>query len=67
MTAAVPALRRVVLWVPDWPVAAAVAEGVVTGHEPVAIHDSRGVLVCSAAARAEGVRRGMRRRSAQGL
>ncbi len=62
-----PALRRAVLWVPDWPVAAAVAEGVVAGHEPVAVHDSRGVVVCSAAARAAGVRRGMRRRTAQGL
>lgn len=65
--ASAPALRRAVLWVPDWPVAAAVAEGAVASHEPVAVHDSRGILVCSAAARAEGVRRGMRRRTAQGL
>ncbi|WP_413450254.1 DNA polymerase Y family protein [Georgenia phoenicis] len=65
--AGVAALRRAVLWVPDWPVAAAVAEGAVGSHEPVAVHDSRGILVCSAAARAEGVRQGMRRRTAQSL
>ncbi|MEE6296536.1 DNA polymerase Y family protein [Georgenia wangjunii] len=59
-------LRRVALWVPDWPVAAAVAEGLVGAHEPVAVHDGRGVVVASAQARAQGVRRGMRRRSAQG-
>ncbi|SED93598.1 protein ImuB [Ruania alba] len=62
-----PATRLAVLWVPDWPVAAAVADGVVSAHEPVAIHDARGIVAASARARAEGVRRGMRRRSAQGL
>lgn len=61
------AARRVVLWVPDWPVAAAVAEGLVDPQLPVAVHDNRGVVVASAAARAAGVRRGMRRRSAQQL
>ncbi|MFH5822698.1 DNA polymerase Y family protein [Georgenia sp. AZ-5] len=59
------AARRGVLWVPDWPVAAAVAEGTVDPQVPVAVHDGRGVLVASAPARAAGVRRGMRRRSAQ--
>lgn len=59
--------RRVVVWVPDWPVAAAVAEGLAAAHEPVAVHDAHGILVCSAQARHYGVRRGMRRRSAQGL
>ncbi|UFU05000.1 DNA polymerase Y family protein [Ruania halotolerans] len=61
------ATRLAVLWVPDWPVAAAVIEGVVSAHEPVAIHDARGIVAASARARAEGVRRGMRRRSAQAL
>ncbi|MGO1509498.1 MAG: DinB/UmuC family translesion DNA polymerase [Actinomycetales bacterium] len=60
-----PAVRRVVLWVPDWPVAAAVAEGLVGVGEPVGVHDQRSVLVTSIAARRSGVRRGMRRRSAQ--
>ncbi|MDD9208071.1 DNA polymerase Y family protein [Georgenia sp. 10Sc9-8] len=61
------AVRRAVLWVPDWPVAAAVAEGLVDPQHPVAVHDGRGVVVTSAAARAAGVRRGMRRRTAQQL
>ncbi|GAA4422589.1 DNA polymerase Y family protein [Georgenia halophila] len=60
-----PAARRAVLWMPDWPVTAAVAEGLVDPQVPVAVHDARGVLVASAPARAAGVRRGMRRRSAQ--
>ncbi|MFD1718122.1 DNA polymerase Y family protein [Georgenia deserti] len=59
------AARRAVLWVPDWPVAAAVAEDLVDPQVPVAVAGNRGVLVASAAARAAGVRRGMRRRSAQ--
>ena len=61
------ATRLAVLWVPDWPVAAAVAEGMVQAYEPVALHDGRALVVVSARARAEGVRRGMRRRSAQGM
>lgn len=59
--------RLAVLWVPDWPVAAAVAEGLADGHEPIAIHDPRQIVVCSAQARTAGVRRGMRRRTAQGI
>ncbi|MEE6286094.1 DNA polymerase Y family protein [Georgenia sp. MJ173] len=61
------ALRRAALWVPDWPVAAAVAEGLVARDEPVAVHDARGVVVCSSSARGAGVRRGMRRRTARGV
>jgi protein ImuB len=64
---ALTATRTAALWVPDWSVAAAVAEGVVGAHLPVAVHDGRGVTAVSARARAEGVRRGMRRRSAQGM
>lgn len=59
--------RRMVVWVPDWPVAAAMAEGLVDPARPVAVHDGRGVLVASVPARRAGVRRGMRRRSAQQL
>ena len=55
--------RILVLWAPDWPVLAA-AEGVATGT-PVAVLSKGQVLACSQAARAEGVRRGMRRRDAQ--
>lgn len=59
--------RLAALWVPDWPVAAAIAEGMGGAHQPIAIHDGRQVVVAGASARAAGVRRGMRRRSAQAL
>jgi protein ImuB len=53
--------RTLVAWCPDWPVAAAgVASGV-----PAAVFRANRVVACSAAARAEGVRRGLRRREAQ--
>ena len=67
MPPAPPALRRVVLWVPDWPVAAAVLDGAVTAVDPVAVHDQRGIVVASAPARRAGVEVGMRRRVAQSL
>lgn len=54
--------RTLVVWVPDWPVLAAGA----TAGEPVAIVFANRVVACSAAARDEGVRRGLRRRDAQG-
>jgi protein ImuB len=57
--------RTMVVWCPDWPVAAAgLIEGV-SVHEPVAVLAANRVLVCSQAARAEGVRRGLRKREAQ--
>lgn len=59
--------RLVALWVPDWPVVAALNEGLAGAHQPVALHDGRGVVALSAQARAQGVRRGMRRRSAQAM
>ena len=58
--------RTTVVWVPDWPVAAAAAAAGIPGHLPTAVHDGRRVVATSALARAEGVRRGMRRRQAQG-
>src|SRR4051812_4121493 len=54
--------RTLVVWCPDWPV---VAAGF-TADDPVAIVHANRVMACSAAARAEGVRRGLRRREAQG-
>ncbi|NJC63241.1 DNA polymerase Y family protein [Planosporangium flavigriseum] len=55
-----------VLWCPDWPVIAAeIVEGV-PAHGPVAVLHAGRVLACSPAARADGVRRGLRRREAQG-
>lgn len=53
--------RAVVAWVPDFPVIA----GGGTGDEPVAVVERDVVVACSAAARADGVRRRMRLRSAQ--
>jgi protein ImuB len=59
-------VRTLVLWCPDWPVIAAeIIEGV-PARGPVAVMHSNRVLACSQAARADGVRRGLRRREAQG-
>src|SRR5258705_9266325 len=59
-------MRTMLLWCPDWPVlAAAFTEGV-DPHRPVAVLHANRVLVCSPAARAEGIRRGLRKREAQG-
>lgn len=55
------ATRAVVLWCADWPV---VAAGI-GADEPAAVLHANRVVACSAAARAEGVHRGLRRREAQ--
>lgn len=57
--------RTAALWVPDWPVLAAMTTADVPVHVPAAVHDGRRVVAVSALARAAGVRRGMRRRHAQ--
>ncbi len=57
--------RMMVVWCPDWPVAAAgLIEGV-SVHEPVAVLAANRVVACSPAAQVEGVRRGLRKREAQ--
>jgi protein ImuB len=53
------------LWCPDWPVRAAVAAGAAEDGHPIALIDKGVVLASSAAARREGVRRGLRVREAQ--
>ena len=53
--------RTMVMWAPDWPIVAAE----LPPSLPAAVLDKGQVLACSQAARAEGVRRGMRRRDAQ--
>jgi protein ImuB len=58
------AVRTLVLWCPDWPITAAVMTGDVADG-PVAILRANRVVAASSQARAEGVRRGMRRREAQ--
>jgi protein ImuB len=68
------ATRTAVLWVPDWPVVAALAEAGLDAHVPAAVlgapsgggtRAGRSVVATSAVARTAGVRRGMRRRQAQ--
>jgi protein ImuB len=54
-------VRTMVVWVPDWPL---VAAGV-PASEPAAVFSANRVVACTAAARAAGVRRHMRRREAQ--
>jgi protein ImuB len=53
------------LWSPDWPVTAAARAARVPPHLPAAVFVAGRVLACSAVARAQGVRRGLRRREAQ--
>jgi protein ImuB len=58
-------VRALMVWCPDWPVVAAeIVDGVPASGAVVVLHGNR-VLACSEAARAEGVRRGLRRREAQ--
>jgi protein ImuB len=59
------AVRTLMLWCPDWPVTAAGLIDGVDPYAPVAVLYANRVLACSAAARAEGVRRGLRKREAQ--
>ncbi len=58
-------VRSIVLWFPDWPVTALAREGAVDPARAVAVLEKNEVVACSPAARAEGVRRGLRRRDAQ--
>ncbi|RRO12854.1 DNA polymerase Y family protein [Saccharopolyspora rhizosphaerae] len=61
----VPA-RRIVVWCPDWPVVAAARAAELEPLVPAAVFAANRVVACSATARESGVRRGMRRREAQG-
>jgi protein ImuB len=53
--------RTLVVWCPDWPIAAAGVDP----HTPAAVLHANRVIACSAGARREGVVRGIRRREAQ--
>jgi protein ImuB len=59
------AARVLALWSPDWPVTAAARAAHVPPHRPAAVVVANRVLACSAVARTQGVRRGLRRREAQ--
>ncbi|WP_457099324.1 DNA polymerase Y family protein [Microbacterium sp. P5_E9] len=61
---AVP-VRTIVLWFPDWPVTALAREGAGDPAEAIAVLEHGEVVACSPSARADGVRRGQRRRDAQ--
>lgn len=63
-------VRSMMLWLPDWPVTAllreeAAGQADARPEHPVAIVERNLVVACSASARADGVRRGQRRRDAQ--
>jgi len=55
------------LWVPDWPVLAAISHEKLSEHEPVAVVDAHAIAAVSAIARGQGVRRGMRLRTARSV
>ena len=57
--------RAIVLWCPDWPIIAAARSHGFALSAVVALIEKGVVFACSAAARSEGVRRGMRVREAQ--
>lgn len=54
-------IRTLAVWCPDWPITAA---GFAPENPVVILHANR-VVVCSSGARAEGIKRGMRKREAQ--
>jgi len=57
--------RTLVLWCPDWPVVAAGIVDGVPAYAPVAVLSANRVIACSAAARREGIRLGLRKRETQ--
>ena len=59
-------MRVMVVWCPDWSVVAALEEAGAPSRSPAAVLHANVVEVCNGPARAEGVRRGQRRRDAQG-
>ena len=59
------ATRTMVVWCPDWPVVAAARADLFVEGEPAAVFRANRVVAASSSARAEGVRRAMRRREAQ--
>ncbi|MFE2993591.1 DNA polymerase Y family protein [Nocardia sp. NPDC059246] len=60
------ARRVLVVWCPDWPAVAAAAEAGAEATRAVAVFAANRVAACTAVARAEGIRRGLRKREAQG-
>jgi len=65
MGGASPKSRTLVIWCPDWPAVAAARQARIPSTDPVAVFRANRVQACTTAARAEGIRTGMRRRDAQ--
>ena len=57
--------RTLVVWCPDWPAVAAARQAGKPASDPVAVFSANRVQACNAAARAEGIHVGQRRRDAQ--
>jgi len=57
--------RTIVAWSPDWPVTATLRAHSLAAGTPLALIESGVVFACSASARHEGVKRGLRVREAQ--
>lgn len=57
--------RVLVLWCPDWPAVAVGRQAGIPAARPLAVFRANRVQACTATARAEGIRIGMRRREAQ--
>lgn len=58
--------RMAAIWCPDWPVTTARAGTTLSPDDPVAVITGNRVVACSHSARQLGIRRGLRRREAQG-
>jgi len=65
MNAAPELTRTMVAWSPDWPIVAIRRARQLAADAPIALIDKGLVFACSAAARGEGVKRGLRVREAQ--
>ncbi|MEV6243586.1 DNA polymerase Y family protein [Lentzea sp. NPDC051838] len=59
--------RLLAIWCPDWPVVAACTATGTGQHLPVAVLDGNEIVSTSAVARAEGIRRAMRKRMAEAM
>lgn len=57
---------RGVVWIPDWPVVAALLSGQAEANEPIAVFEHR-IVAINGLAHREGVRVGMKRRQAQSV
>jgi protein ImuB len=58
--------RMAAVWCPDWPVATVRAESGLSADAPIAVITANRVVACSYTARQQGIKRGLRRREAQG-